>query len=534
MANIGFVNTWGPGGQRRGPIWVSGAAGSHHEDERWLLMPPYLNLSNYRILDLAGQNVDLRVPEYAGAGLVQLDLGNYSYSDIIGQISYPFADGTITRQDSQGRNYVALLATEQTRVYDVNITVDPQFSQLCDSSGNPLAPEHIVGSPDNYNNTLQMTSGKNYYNKAYYTKTSGENYGSADTYLDPDRYAFPSCPMHIRGTLVVSDYGYAVSSIENGGSQAAAKAIFPVTLIDTVSGQLDNILETEFANRYISQLNLRQYYMGKCYMNSKYSNGSFYDNWRITGLSSISDLPLIDQSNNWGTSATSHKYEYSKGCLYGTNPFQFYISPIMYPAYRNMGSVGTSTDYILNLRDDGSQASYVNQAIALFTKHSKPGFLSPTYISPVLTARNSIVSPAVNSWVDSKNWKWTGDGTTHLRSDNYFNSSSHQPWLSGLGGSGKPSNSGLDAIACYGTTNIISSEYNTPGFVFNETGIADLYNEAALQPIIVKGEQYLQDVDVKCVRFNTSTFSSNGRTSGRYKYMRFKGCVSYFAKAPGT
>lgn len=532
-----FGNTWSPGGMRRGPIWISG--NQSYKDERWVVFSPASFSSIF------GKTANGIVNAMPSGGLMNPDMGStyHGYQEIfLDRFDtvqhttefdcplYPYE--TQQSQDSDGDYFTSTFADEKSLVMEIDMLIDPYFGSKCDQSGNILYPtKDETVDPIQMSNTLQFTNSLGQDNKIYSMRDHGQGEHSltnnTDKLLNYGRIITPPCPMRIRGFVVCSDYCFAMSSaIANKSEAIAAIAGFPV---DSLTQYFEDRLMTEMPEYDHSP------FYGANYTSPP--SGNYYQDWTLGNFLDHAAAPRIDRTDNRNGNLTEQRYFYTKGCLFGNNTegnsdITFYFSPCLYPYYFSGGGSDLyNGDIMFRLKTrKRDETTAWSAAKALYGKHADPGFLSPVLYVPALGRSNAGTSdggwyrpyvrrtaPGTN-YVVNNNWPPTGGGSIHLQAF----------------GSGMPNNNRhtFNICAAHGVyQDAYSPGYGSVPFYFRFNNQSDknyVVNEGVIQPKVERGEKYLQDVTSVCANYQAGIYGNNGGFSGRYKFIGFRGTISFF------
>ena len=536
-----FGYTWGPGGIRRGPIWQSSNTASPMNNWFFFNTPPgsiACNGTARSDIVVATMGGGLRLPDLGSSihGFQELrpDLSGHTEFSVPSEY-YKYETHINTASDPDG-SFTDILADERSMVIDVDLYVSPYYGYLCDTSGNILHPaiteSTIAGQTyKTYKNILQLTNSLGINNRVPSIISTGQGVSSltnnVDKILCHDRALIPPCAMRIRGKMVYSDYCFAMARVASGDATASKAAIadFPV---DTITQYLEQKLNDEMPS-----------YNHNGFIGSSFSSpgsGNYYQDWTLGGYQDHTTFRCIRSDNSADKQATQH-YHYCHGNVYGNtaegvSDFTFYFSPCIYPMYyQNPYTGGGTGDQRMTLANSHSQETTSRgEARALFIKHADPGFLSPRFCVPVIT--QATIDP-VPSGGTPDSWELPYIKTQHgeFKTNNWSQDYTYLQSTPLSSGTGNRSINQLCICADNGVRedSYGGGYYTQPhNIVFNNPG-PDFYNFSygIIQPKVVAGTQYLQDVNPCCASYEAVS-GTNGGFSGRYKFVGFKGTISFF------
>lgn len=519
-----MMYTKSPGGIRRGLIWQSGTEitpgpvdnryhiftpwGVTYTETNWLNpYRPYsrdIELPNGFPISESGQQTiygtatGFRVPT---SNPIPLHCPLYTY--------IPTTD-----IDPNGNYFLSSFADELSYYEDVDFYLDPLETEVTDIDDNYDEPI-ITLNNKNYriiNSSHELRNAPKPFNKGYYMSSAGDcdtqlpgSSNQSYDFLKNVRWSYPSCPMRIQMRVVYSDYPFTLSGAFTGGYQQARAIEFP---FDACTSYFNNILDqynypsdSQFAGSKIKSKN----------------DGQYYDNFEFP---SFQVTPGIRKSI-YNSSITDEKfYRYTEGALYDGLDYgaQMYLTPLLYPAVIG-ASRGNYNDYTLYLPSVASDVTtlYMGQ-------HAHPYMIPPTIKMPAITRvsysnQGNTVTPRYG----------TGGARLRFNSGTWHQNEYDVPFMVTSDAhyfSADKSLLGAKGIKM----NTLSTP--TPSYLhFNNitgaTGSFDIV-QGFVQPVIRKGEKYTQEFRVICSKGDTKASSNKGEFMGRYKYLAFKGKISFF------
>lgn len=514
-----FAYTQGPGGVRRGPIWQSSNLTPSRIDNRYHLFTPWREGSSSLFSEIEGNAINTKngLPTaYAWGGATGFKIPT-NQPTLINCPYYIYIPSTA--QDSHGDYFLTSFGDEMSYYEDIDIYLSPVIMK----QGSNTDFDDPVIELNNQTYTLtnyaqEITNAPKAFAKGYYTKSQGEIFdeptaSAVKAFLESQRIAYPSCPMRIQMRIVYSDYPFALSAAYTGGASSARAIEFPFeSCKDYFTGILDQYVmpsDNDFNGSGISSRN----------------GGAYYDDFSFPAFQVESGARKSKYSS---TTAQNKFYRYTEGALYNglQKSLQMYISPLMYPMVRNTdGGTNDNYDYYMLLP---SYASDVNTN--RFKAHAHPYMLPPVVSTPRISEiryYSGVADPRYNPI------------TLKFASGNFTSNDNNSPFMAtgDLAAFSFVQGSTLGAKGVSRSTS--SSDYTTPTWPHftnpqGITGNAIDHISGYMQPKIIKGQKYIQEFRVVCVKGDTHVYtgqsetSNNGAFSGRYKFLGFKGKISFF------
>ncbi len=566
MSNIGFVNTWGPGGQRRGPIWVSGGRSKKVEELNGQIFCDVIRRTNsydqYMFANL--------FPTYSGHGYIpnifppqNNDPSNFS-------LQYtPFL--------KPGDSYTILNNPNlQSYITDIGVSAD-ELSYYIDidmvfavptikrayvgdlNHGDTKCNQDLTTTGYDAGTCNQINQDGKALNNSFYYKTQGQIYptnpnNSINDILAYDRLAVPPCCYRLKGRVWFSDFPFVRATLPSNLSFPSTQATsWFLSEMNNYTAPADSL----FNGAGVTKNNPDNPFYTKFKMKNLPAVDGEYINEYSTGSSGVSE------------SSPYYQYTYTKGFVYEDDEsvMQLLFLPIVYPAVAT--TFGVSGSY--NLQSDGDYVCRVtsNQDYQarfntnLFFKHAIPGFIQPIVRLPYVDTmafdseaqiaeptrqypHPYTISPQQSTTItDPLALKNFYGFTPNYVTESYLLQTTNKQRFAGYDSSNVGSsyitrstlgvrNRAFDlssAGANRQPANFISPVFNDPFGVIS--GI-DSYPHGYLQPTVIKDEKYIQDIDcavAQCLATKVSTHSIPGEStgwSGRYKFCGFKGKLSYF------
>ena len=509
--------TQSPGGVRRGLIWQSSNMGPRI-DPRWHLFNPRQLINDYRIGtpqgNIALPNKGLPI---AGASYYSAMTGKKLPIDLnrtpINCPEYPYI--TTTDVDGGGNTFITSYANERSFYQDLDFYIDPKMCNVGEASDldNPSewyrngggGPYLIRGARG------QLQNSGTPYGAGYYeiSPSDYEPTGTPTTmdhvYSD-DRISYPSSPMRIKCRVVVSDYPFTLSP-KFTNHQYGIVSQFNC---DICGAYFDSILDAytmptaaDFSGSKIETQD----------------SGSYYDTFAIPVFSDISGTRKEDSSLN-SSGATVRQYRKMSGLLnIAQEPtFQMLVSPVMY-------NYGPGQDW--NVFLPSSYYETTAEKLTKMGKHADPYLLPPEIITPYVL-NNPDPYSHVTTYSEQTGYNFTsGNYNTISSTGGYF-----------YDGYGTTAEERASYISPYGVFRNYPTGITFPdlhfGYHIPDTPAVDRireYPESYVQPIIQRGQKYIQEFRTSVAVFNaqrTSSGSDYYGVSGRYKYIGIKGCISWY------
>lgn len=546
-----FGNTQSPGGIRRGPIWQSSDMGNKERDLRYLIYSDgdYSNI-------LYGISSGGVVYSMNSGGLMMPDIASsaHGYQEIrpdvsdaqtFNYINYPYHIHYDTTSDPDGM-FMDEFAHEKSMVIDVDLYVDPYMGSYCNPNGPtilvPTVTHHTdpLFSYDGWTNVLQFGSGEKFDAKVYSQLIDGQSVqgyseqltNAVDKRLQRDRAVIPCCPMRIKGKMVYSDYCFAMSATKVASAAAARAAI----AVDRPNGFQASIATEFFEQKLATEMPSYDHQGFRGAGVQSPPQGSIYQSFTLGGYQDHTSSPLIDLTDNRNGNESTQRYHYCRGNVYGDNvegnsDITFYFSPCIYPMYYNGNHYAglNQGDMSLTLATSHARELQIKDARDyLFAAHADPGFLSPILQVPILTAVNT--EPGQSG--DYGAWNRPYIRSRHVTEPNPTNNWSRALRMApyGSGTDDATEATGLrnfDICAAHGIYRTGRGSGEPTYFRAGPSSVNLKIEKGIIQPEVNLGVKYLQDVDSACASY-IAIAQTSGAFSGRYKFIGFKGTISFF------
>lgn len=511
--------TQSPGGIRRGGIWQSSNINITPPDPRFHLFTPFRRASYtpglYSYIYLPDQTIQLptggiSILDGTEQGLNGFKLPITTRTGIQVPL-YPYT--TTIQKDADGNNFLASFADEMSYYADMDFYISPNMCIVGDPDEDASleinsSGAFVIGGRGNH---YQVTNGPYAYSKGYYLKHPGECRDSytdnMHEFLDAMRISYPSCPMRIQMRCVYSDYPFSLSAAFTGGQSAALAIEFPNSLTtDYLTGILDAYDISSITG-----------WRGAA-MNSK-NHGHYYTDFAMPAFQKVTGTRT---EKNSSASAAHKWYRYTDGAVYDglLKEFQMYLTPLLYPATSRITTANRYADYELYLPSVASDVS-----TQLMQQHADPYMIPPEIITPDLNyvtyAEDGTPTP---TWYNRHYLYSPGEYT----GSSYYNNTPLYVRNSGLANDNYIRRSMMGAHGVTVSSATSAGPLPTSIHFNNLNGQKSLVETigAAVQPHIVKGQQYLQEFMVVVAKCDTDV--SGGALTGRYKYLGFKGVISFF------
>lgn len=502
--------TQSPGGIRRGLIWQSSNNILQVDPRQYIYTPFFAANSPSSYAHLPGQSIQTPNNGYpisgtSYRGLIQYRPIIFNRNDFVCQL-YPYR--TTIGTDINGDNFISIYSDEQTYLCEVDAFISPSMVHGDSADLEPSASNY--SGP--WSNIMQLTSGGVPKNIAYYQDSPGEWLGgiinNVAQQLEQIRISYPSAPMRIKGYFLYSDYPFTLSNIATGGYSQARLIDFPWDLI---------------TNNFINILDARSFptdndFSG-CGMYSQ-EKGNYYNNFGVPAFQNNYGS-RIDKPNS--NDAITKSYRYTSGVLYdGLNKdYQLFLSPLLFPAV----STSFTDDTYFWLPPIATTLDFSD-----YSKHASIGIIPPMIIMPeIATCYNPGGGNAVQITYNNRHFVFNQGNFTH--SGLY----APYPFMCGMTGSGYIERSALGAVGMTGPSSTQSAGPTPTSIIVDPSkmyGTRDYWQHGAVQPSLEMGQKYIQEIKTivaKCDSFvNDSSGQYRGAYCGRYKFLGFKGKISFF------
>ena len=584
---IGFTNTASPGGERRGNIWVSSQFDNIVEDANGYIfcnikgnMIPIGNQAYDPVLYSPGIDTNpssqepasrIYIPNSAhyqgGAANPYLHyVPFHRVLDPVWPLACPEYTTFMTAQGIGSQGY-----DEESYYVDVDIILSPTRG----FTGWHYDGEQVKGS-DQPVNFQPYGSGENYYftvtnkmgeirelnqdqkghNYGYFVYSQGESFPTDPSWntsqtLERKRIGVPPCFMRIKGRLYFSDFPFVNRTLP--------------TRLDFPSSNVT----TWFLNQMATYTPPSDDdFIGAGAKRNNVNGNAFYTPFKMK------DLPACpgEYVNEYTNSSASndypyYQYQYAKGILYEDNDDtlqQMLFMPISYPMVSTTFGANATTgvysqsngDYICRVTGVQDYQSQYNTD--LFFKHSIPGFVPPIISLPGKirsltpdpnTAGFSNIDGQLSYFEFNPNMVSTQQNITTSYQYPKFcgldNQSGNYLRMSTVGVpqySFNQTHTAQNQRQPQNFTPIVFTDINRASRLWADTTIqlVDKYINGFLQPSVKYHEKYIQNVDCAVARCITSKIGNHSIRdpethqyeaigwSGRYKFIGFKGKISYF------
>ena len=505
--------TQSPGGVRRGLIWQSSNMGPRI-DPRWHLFNPRQLIEPYKIKTPQGNLVlphkGLPIP---GTSMSSVFTGKKlpvdNYTPLICP-SYPY----ITRVDvdGDGNNFITSYANEKSYYQDLDFYIIPTMTKVgSDDLDNPT--EWYIGSGGYHIRGArgQLQNSGTPYGAGYYEISPGDytpegTPTALDLKYSMDRISYPASPMRIKCRVVVSDYPFTLSP-KFTNYQYGAITDFNC---DLCGAYFDNILDSytmptasDFSGSKIQTQD----------------SGNYYDSFGIPVFSDVCGVRKEDTTLN-ASIATLRQYRKMSGILNiaADETFQMILSPVMY-------NYGPGQDWNVYLPSKYYESTA--EKLTKMGKHADPYLLPPEIITPYVL-NNPDPYTQQTSYSEQTGYNFiSGDYTAASNTGSFFYDTY-----------GTDADERASFIQPYGLFKNYRSGITYPdlhfGYHIPDTPVVDRRREqpeSYVQPIIQRGQKYIQEFRTSVAVFNaqrTSSGSDYYGVSGRYKYIGIKGCISWY------
>lgn len=469
--------TMSPGGVRRGLIWQSSTATPRKADPRNYLFDYRFNGTN--VLPVARyQNSQI----YPGTPVWWEWLPSFTE---IREFSYNYPYRTAWTTDADGNNTPMIIASEYTAEMDIDAYFYPDIKELTELiTTNGINYQQFYGNDSGSFKFYELMSGM--------TDSAGREYG-----------AQMSCPFRIKGTMIYTDYYFDIYQAAGG----AYNIIYPETIWDSFESRLAQIEYPAFGD-----------FKGS----SARGKGGYTYNFPFPSFETDSTpftRELVTAAGEPNYDSNQYAWTKSRRILYTglNNHYGLYISPAIYQTTGN-SSLGDFGRYQWN-------AATPNDAIL---QHNLPGFDEVHLFMPFATG---------NDWI----WPIRDEEGEIIRTEKHPGARPLYMETSG--------NYQTPGGVCMGTNiaSRIAANQNNLG-ALRGSGIAQQAREMVpsvtidapdnqwiygqFQPAFGLGTKMTVEISPAVASFRTRKQTTDDIRSGRFKYIGFKGIISFF-EMPG-